>query len=83
MRDDRERLLDIVDAAGRIAQQRYPGVPWRAGAGMRNRVIHGYFDLDLEVVWTTAERDVPALATSVRAITTELEGQVGDGNEQS
>jgi uncharacterized protein with HEPN domain len=48
---------------------------WRAAASLRNRVIHGYFDIDFDVVWAAAEREVPALANGVRAITGELDNE--------
>ena len=51
-------LLEILGeaCAGLSAETRrsYPHVPWRAAADMRNRVIHGYFDIDLDVVWSAA-----------------------------
>lgn len=53
-------------------RQSYPDVPWRAAAGMRNRVIHGYFDIDLDVVWSAAANEVPELARRVSEITAEL-----------
>jgi uncharacterized protein with HEPN domain len=40
---------------------RYPDVPWRGMRGMRNRIAHGYFDIDFAVVWETAETALPAL----------------------
>lgn len=49
----------------------HPEIPWRAVAGMRNRVVHGYFDIDHSLVWNAAEHEVPALAAKVRAV---LEG---------
>jgi hypothetical protein len=42
-----------------------PEVPWREAFGMRNRVTHGYFDIDLDVVWNTIMSDLPALEEAV------------------
>lgn len=39
----------------------HPDVPWRSMRGMRNRVAHGYFDIDLNVVWNTVQTALPAL----------------------
>lgn len=43
------------------AMQRNPAVPWRNMRGMRNRIAHGYFEIDLEVVWDTVQSALPAL----------------------
>ena len=49
------RLLEILGEAGKNVskecQAEWPGIPWRQIAGTRDRLIHGYFDVDLEFVW--------------------------------
>ncbi len=40
--------------------------PWRVLAGMRNRLVHAYFDVDRNIVWTTATRDAPELLDQIR-----------------
>lgn len=66
------RAIEIVgEAAGRVSvdvQARFPEVPWRVLGGMRNRLIHAYFDVDRNVIWTTATRDVPELLIQIRGI---------------
>ena len=59
------RNLEIIGEAAknvskdqRVAQ---PSVPWRALSGMRDKLIHEYFGVDLEVVWQVVERDIPEL----------------------
>ena len=39
-----------------------PEIPWRSIRGMRNRIAHGYFDVDLGVVWRTVQAELPVLA---------------------
>jgi uncharacterized protein with HEPN domain len=41
--------------------QRHSNVPWRSMRGMRNRIAHGYFEIDLELVWQTVQTALPAL----------------------
>ena len=66
------RLLEIVgEAAGGVSDHfrtAYPGIPWRAMVGMRNRLVHAYFDVDLDVVWRTATDELPDLAAQIEPI---------------
>lgn len=39
----------------------HPHIPWLDIVGMRNRLTHGYFDVDLDLVWTTVQEDLPLL----------------------
>ena len=49
---------------------------------MRNRVSHGYFDIDLDVVWNTVTRDLPKLQESVTRILAELDSEQKARGEQ-
>jgi uncharacterized protein with HEPN domain len=64
------RLVEMVgEAATRVspeAQQRYPAIPWQQARGMRNRLIHGYDKVDLDVLWDTVQDDLPALIAQLR-----------------
>lgn len=55
--------LEIIgEAAGKISQETkalHPDIPWPDIIGMRNRLTHAYFDIDLEVVWQTIAHDLP------------------------
>ena len=68
------RLLEILgEAAKNVSDQcreEYPQIPWRQIAGTRNRLIHGYFDVDLDIVWKIVSVDllvlVPHLERAVK-----------------
>ncbi len=63
------RLLEILgEAAKSVSDQRrqeYPSIPWRQIAGTRDRLIHGYFDVDLDIVWKIVVDDLPALISQL------------------
>jgi len=42
-------------------RKNHPKIPWKFIAGMRDQVVHGYFDVDLDQVWHTLEKDLPEL----------------------
>jgi uncharacterized protein with HEPN domain len=50
----------------------HPQVPWRQIIATRNRVVHGYFEVDLDILWDVAFGDVPSLLDQVQAILPEL-----------
>ena len=60
-------LMILGEAASRVVAdhpefaEAHPGIPWRAMRGMRNRIAHGYFDIDLHVVWQTVRVELPRL----------------------
>jgi uncharacterized protein with HEPN domain len=57
-------LLVLGEAAKRLSaafRDTHPDVAWKAIAGMRDRLLHGYDDVDLDLVWKTVDEDVPAL----------------------
>lgn len=66
------RLLEIVgEAASQVSAEvraGHPQVPWVEAVRLRNRVVHGYFAIDFDVVWDTAAHDLPAFVAGVRAV---------------
>ena len=61
-----EAANKIRSAAPEFVAQ-HPDVPWDLMCGMRNRIVHDYFEIDLEVVWRTVKQDLPSLRLQVFA----------------
>jgi uncharacterized protein with HEPN domain len=67
-------LIIIGEAATKVMEGyaaftlAHPEVPWRNMRGMRNRMAHGYFDVNLELVWQTAQEWLPELLKQLPAV---------------
>lgn len=55
-----EAATKAMDGYEEFCEQ-HPEIPWRNMRGMRNRIAHGYFDINLEVVWETVQTALPEL----------------------
>jgi uncharacterized protein with HEPN domain len=111
MRDDRKRLLDIIEAIERIEKyasrgreafdcdeliqnwivhhlqvigeaarglsaelkDKYSEMPWQQIVGMRHILVHRYFEIDTDLVWSVVEYDISELKQQVKQILKELE----------
>ena len=66
------RLFEIIgEAAKGVSDEirnEHPKLPWKQMIGMRDRLIHGYFDVDLDIIWTTIIEDLPKLKTQIEEI---------------
>ena len=66
------RQIEIIGEAVRHVSKNtrksYPEIPWQDVAGMRDKLIHGYFGVDIEKVWDTARDDLPILREQVMGI---------------
>jgi uncharacterized protein with HEPN domain len=66
------RRLEIIgEAVKNIPEeirQKYSDIPWRKIAGMRDKLIHGYFMVDIEFAWGVAKKDLPALKEQISQI---------------
>ncbi|MGH8546280.1 MAG: HepT-like ribonuclease domain-containing protein [Gammaproteobacteria bacterium] len=71
------RNLEIIGEAVKNVSEDlkkvYPDIPWQRIAGMRDRMIHEYFGVNLQIVWERVEEDVPDLKQKVQAILKALE----------
>ena len=66
------KCIEIVgEAAGRVSEEvrsRHPQIPWRNIIGMRHRLIHAYYDVNPDILWTTVIEDLPPLISSLENI---------------
>ena len=66
------RAIEIIGEATKNVpeeiRQKYPDIPWKKMAGMRDRLAHEYFGVDLEILWGTATEDVPGLKVPVSKV---------------
>ena len=75
---DRQLVLSLVkdieilgEAASRVseaAREQSPAILWDEIIGMRNRLIHAYFDINLDIVWETVQDDVPRLISLIEPL---------------
>ena len=61
----------IGEAAYQVTQetrQNLPEIPWEDIIGMRHRLVHAYFDINLDILWATVQDDLPALLAILRKV---------------
>lgn len=67
------RNLEIIGEAVRQLpdgfKSTHPDIPWSQIAGMRNRIVHEYFRLDLEIIWQIVHEDLPDLGSRIAILT--------------
>lgn len=66
MAESTQRLSEALKAE-------YPEVEWRSIAAFRNVLVHGYLGIDIELIWTATQRDVPDLKRVVQDMLTRME----------
>ncbi|WP_037586955.1 HepT-like ribonuclease domain-containing protein [Stenoxybacter acetivorans] len=77
-------LVVIGESAARICEQcpefiaKYPEIPWQAMRGMRNRIAHGYFEINFHTVWETTVQNLPDLLQKLEQITAQTQERDDD-----
>jgi uncharacterized protein with HEPN domain len=66
-------LCESTQRIGELHKKRHPEIDWTSIAGMRNVLVHDYFEVDFETVWDVVARDLPQLEKAMRAILTASE----------
>ncbi|AKB60130.1 HepT-like ribonuclease domain-containing protein [Methanosarcina mazei] len=71
------RAIEIIGEASKNVPQenreKYRNIPWREMATMRDRLIHGYFGVDLLILWDTVQQDIPLLIPIFGSLLEEIE----------
>ncbi|OGP23886.1 MAG: hypothetical protein A2X99_10475 [Deltaproteobacteria bacterium GWB2_55_19] len=71
-RDAVVRCIEVIgEAASRLSQEcqtEFPQIPWKNIISMRNRLIHAYYDINIDTVWSTVTEDLPPLITELEKI---------------
>jgi uncharacterized protein with HEPN domain len=69
-----ERFVEVIgEAANRLSEttrDMAPEIPWHEIIAMRNRLVHGYFAVDLDILWTVVSDDLPELIESLERLLT-------------
>lgn len=77
LQDSVIRRIEIIgEAVRRLSpefRERHPEIPWMAMTGMRNRMIHGYDDIDMNIVWNTTQDSIPSLLPIIERLASEPE----------
>ena len=63
------QVLIIGEAANHLSPsflEKHSQIPWRAVVGMRNQLVHGYFQVDIVEVWKTVQEDIPKLKVELK-----------------
>lgn len=70
------KAAEIIGEAARHvsepAREEAPSIPWAQIVAMRNRLVHAYFHIDLDVLWKTVESDLPPLVVQLEALVGDL-----------
>lgn len=78
------KTLEIIGEAARhlpkSVRDKYKTIPWKQVTGMRDRLTHEYFSVDLEVIWRTVHEDLPALRDTVKKMLQDLDTPNSDDN---
>jgi uncharacterized protein with HEPN domain len=70
------RAMEIIgEAVKRVpdsVRNQYPDIPWRDIAGMRDKLIHDYFNTDVKIIWQAVQEDVPQLKMMISEVLREI-----------
>jgi len=68
-----ELIGEAVKRLSNDLKSQSPAIPWQDIAGMRDKLIHDYFGVDIDTVWLTAKKDIPQFKEEIKRIIEKLE----------
>jgi uncharacterized protein with HEPN domain len=75
------RALEVVgEATKKVSEDfkaRHPSIPWRVMAGMRDKLVHDYIGIDLQVVWGAVTKNLPEIVPELRRLLSEMDSGSG------
>jgi uncharacterized protein with HEPN domain len=78
--EKQDAVIRKIEVAGEATKrlsvtlrEKYDHIPWRAIAGMRDKLIHDYLDVDIDTVWATASEDIPRLITEIESVLQQID----------
>ena len=81
--DDKKTVLSVtkcIEVVGEATKhipdsirEKYPDIPWNDLAGIRDRLVHGYFKVNLEIVWTTVTQEFPELRPKMEKVLNDID----------
>jgi uncharacterized protein with HEPN domain len=72
----------LGEAAAQVTESvrdRFPEIPWQQPSRLRNRIVHGYWSIDMEILHTTASEQLPSFAADLRRVLDALTADAEDG----
>ncbi len=76
----------LGEAAAQVSDElksQFPDIPWQQPARLRNRIVHGYWSIDIEILHTTAMVQLPGFAAALRAVRDTLDPNIQDASPES
>lgn len=87
LKDSIVRRLEIIGEAVKNIpddfKEKYPEVPWKKIAGLRDIIIHAYFSIDLDIMWDIIKKDLPYLKEKIQKIKKDLREKLQEEKEKS
>ncbi|MFH1353151.1 MAG: DUF86 domain-containing protein [bacterium] len=70
-----ENIGEAVKGLSKKIRSHYPDIPWKEIAGLRDKLIHGYFGIEPKIVWKTIEEDIPKLKLYISEVKAGLKNE--------